>query len=227
MKMKLINYLIVLMIFLFYVKCTPSIAHQKTVNEDFLNQMAISSDTDDKGFCGVPPSMLVQLIKNYKTNVWNKTSNIAADTLDSRFLEISIEELEAFITYAKNSATSDGLNLTSVRLYYINYPGKKKTQTYLAQQANGDVFHDFSGCHSLAFVPVVGTSIDDTARRDYFQKGLLPQPNLNLIHFNNPGDLVYIPSNCKPNSTLANHNYICPPLNNCAQKTLLEVADAL
>lgn len=179
-----------------------------------------------KEFCGVPPDMMIALIKNYKQQVWTKTSDITADKHDARYMEISIEQLENFLAYAKQSAKKDGLNLASVRMYYINYPGEKKTDEYLIAHKTGNVFEDYSGCHSIALVPVVGTDIHDAARRDYFSVGLPPRSALSASDFASSGNLIFVPDNCGPSSPMENHNELCPPMKGCITNSLLEIADA-
>ena len=133
-----------------------------------------------KEFCGVPPEMMIALIKNYKEQVWSKTSDTAADKHDARYMEISIEQLENFIAYAKQSARKDGVNLAAVRMYYINYPGQKKTDEYLMAHKTGNVFEDYAGCHSIALVPVVGANIHDGGRRDYYSVGPVSYTHLDV-----------------------------------------------
>ena len=180
-----------------------------------------------KEFCGVPPNMLVQLIKNYKTEVWAKTSDVNAGKYDARYMEISIEQLENFIAYAKQSAKHDGLNIASVRMYYINYPGQKKTEQYLAAHPTDNVFEKYAGCHSIALVPVVGSGIRDAARRDYYSTTKKPTAVINNADFNNAGTLVYMPDNCGAASPMENHNELCPPMKGCVTNTLLGVADGM
>lgn len=180
-----------------------------------------------KQFCGVPPDIMVALIKNYKEQVWSKTSDTAAGKFDARFMEISIDQLENFIAYAKQNAQKDGLKVASIRMYYINYPGDKKNEEYLVSHKTGNVFEDYSGCHSIAMVPVVGLNINDPARRDYYEAGKLPAANINSNDFTANGNLIFVPDNCGPNSTMENHNELCPPLKGCSNATLLKVADEL
>lgn len=182
--------------------------------------------TVTKQFCGVPPEMLVQLIKNYKTQVWTKTSDPRAGKYDARFMEISIEQLENFIAYAKQSAQKDGLNLASIRMYYINYPGEKKTEEYLMAHPTDNVFDKYAGCHSIALVPVVGANVRDGGRRDYYSTGHAPATTLDVAALNSAGNLVYMPDNCGATSPIENHNEICPPMRGCITATLLEAADA-
>lgn len=180
-----------------------------------------------KQFCGVPPEMLVQLIKNYKTQVWTKTSDARTGKYDARYMEISIEQLENFIAYAKQSARKDGLNLASVRMYYINYPGEKKTEEYLMSHPTDNVFDKYAGCHSIALVPVVGANVRDAGRRDYYSTGHAPATTLDAAAFSSTGNLVYMPDNCGATSPIENHNEICPPMRGCITNTLLQAADAL
>lgn len=179
-----------------------------------------------KKFCGVPPEMLVQMIKNYKTQVWTKTSDPRAGKYDARFMEISIEQLENFIAYAKQSAKKDGLNLTSVRMYYINYPGEKKNEEYLLSHPTDNVFDKYSGCHSIALVPVVGADIRDGGRRDYYSIGHAPAAAVDIAGLNAANNLVFMPDNCGASSPIENHNEICPPMRGCITATLLQAADA-
>lgn len=179
-----------------------------------------------KEFCGVPPEMMVALIKNYKEQVWSKTSDTAADKHDARYMEISIEQLENFIAYAKQSARKDGVNLASVRMYYINYPGQKKTDEYLMAHKTGNVFEDYAGCHSLALVPVVGADIHDANRKDYYSVGHPPVATGIPTDIPSSSNLVFVPDNCGPTSPMENHNELCPPMKGCITGTLLEVADA-
>lgn len=179
-----------------------------------------------KEFCGVPPDMLAQLIRNYKTEVWSKTSNERTGQLDARYMEISVEQLENFIAYAKQNAKKDGLNLASLRMYYINYPGVKKTEQYLMSHPTDNVFDKYAGCHSIALVPVVGKSIKDADRRDYYQVGHTPSANINMAEFNANANLVFMPDNCGASSPMENHNELCPPMKGCIIGTLLEAADA-
>lgn len=178
-----------------------------------------------KEFCGVPPDMLVQLIRNYKTEVWTKTSDPRAGKYDARFMEISIEQLENFLAYAKQSAKKDSLKVTSIRMYYINYPGEKKNEEYLLSHPTDNVFDKYSGCHSIALVPVVGTSIRDAARRDYYSVGHAPSAALTMTDFTASANLVFMPDNCGASSPMENHNEICPPMRGCMMGTLLEAAD--
>lgn len=197
---------------------------------------AMAGEEPEKKFCGIPTATLIDLIRNYKADVWSKTSNIAGSQFDARFMEVDINQLENFIAYAKSSASGDGLNLTAVRLYYINYDGPKKTEAYLNSHYNGDVYHDFSGCHSIAFVPVVGDSLRDPNRKDYFQKGqnLSNLPSYGQLkefdHSNSnaaqPTGTVLIPNyDCSGPSLLSNHNQLCPPISGCVTNTLLSIAD--
>ena len=180
-----------------------------------------------KNFCGVPPDMMIQLIRNYKTQVWSKTSDTAAGKYDARFVEISLEQMENFIAYAKQAAEHDNLNVTSFRIYYINYPGEKKTQAYLAQNHTGNVFEDYSGCHSLAMVPVVGNNIHDPERTDYYKEGMVaangPVP-ADFATARTAGN-IFVPNNCSSTSNMENHNELCPPFTGCEHKTLIEIAD--
>jgi len=184
-----------------------------------------SADTVTKQFCGVPPDMMVQLIRNYKNQVWSKTSDTLAGKYDARYMEISLEQLENFIAYAKQNAAHDGLKVAAVRFYYINYPGEKKTEAYLSEHRTGNVFEDYSGCHSLALVPVVGNDIHDAARRDYYKAGTVPPPAMNMSDFNSASALIFIPNNCGPSSPMENHNELCPPFKGCITNTLLMAAD--
>jgi hypothetical protein len=197
---------------------------------------AASGDGEGKSFCGIPPATLIDLIRNYKTEVWSKTSNIAANQLDARFMEVDIDQLESFIAYAKNSAVGDGMHVTSLRLYYINYGGPKKTEAYLMSNHNGDVYHDYSGCHSLAFVPVVGDSIKDPNRKDSIRKGqdfanfpsyqMLKEFDGENSSNGQPTGMALIPNyDCNAPSMLSNHNQLCPPLSGCVTNTLLNIAD--
>ncbi len=179
-----------------------------------------------KEFCGVPPDMMVQLIRNYKENVWHKLSDTIAGKHDARYMEISIEQLENFLAYAKQSAKKDGLHLASVRMYYINYPGDKKTDEYLMAHKTGNVFEDYAGCHSIALVPVVGADIRDAGRRDYYSVGHPPRSTMTADDFATTGNLIFVPDNCGPSSPMENHNELCPPMKGCITNTLLEVADA-
>ena len=179
-----------------------------------------------KEFCGVPPDMMIELIKNYKNEVWQKTSDTAAGKYDARFMEISIEQLENFLAYAKQNADKDGLNLASVRMYYINYPGDKKNDEYLMAHKTGNVFEDYAGCHSIALVPVVGADIHDPMRRDYYSVGNPPAAAIKNADFTNNGNLIFVPNNCGASSPMENHNELCPPMKGCITSTLLEVADA-
>lgn len=179
-----------------------------------------------KEFCGVPPDMMIALIKNYKEQVWQKTSDTMADKHDARYMEISIKQLENFIAYAKQSAKKDGLNLASVRMYYINYPGEKKTDEYLMAHKTGNVFEDYAGCHSIALVPVVGADIHDAGRRDYYSVGQPPRNEFSAADFSGTGNLIFVPDNCGPTSPMENHNELCPPMKGCITNTLLQVADA-
>lgn len=181
----------------------------------------------EKSFCGVPPDMMIQLIRNYKTEVWSKTSNEAAGKYDARFMEINIEQLENFLAYAKQSARRDGLHVAAIRMYYINYPGQKKNNEYLVAHKTGNVFEDYAGCHSLALVPVVGADIHDAARRDYYNLGHAPTPVINAADFRSGGDLIFVPDNCGPSSLMENHNELCPPMKGCITSTLLQVADGV
>lgn len=228
------------------------IAFNKPLNEEKANPEASSAqkrqfvgnqsmsaeagEEPEKKFCGIPTTTLIDLIRNYKADVWSKTSNPAGGQLDARFMEVDINQLENFIAYAKSCASGDGLNMTAVRLYYINYDGPKKTEAYLNSHYNGDVYHDFSGCHSIAFVPVVGDSLRDPNRKDYFQKGQdfsnFPsyQQLKELDHSNSnstqPANTVLIPNyDCSGPSLLSNHNQLCPPITGCVTNTLLNVAD--
>lgn len=180
-----------------------------------------------KEFCGVPPDMMIELIRNYKREVWSRTSDTAAHKHDARYMEISIEQLENFIAYAKSSAKKDGLHLASVRMYYINYPGEKKTDEFLMANHTGNVFEDYAGCHSLALVPVVGANIRDAARRDYYSAGHVPSATPDATDFTSRTNLVFVPDNCGPNSTMENHNELCPPMKGCITGTLLQVADGV
>lgn len=184
-----------------------------------------TGDAVAKNFCGVPPNMMIQLIKNYKDQVWSKTSNPANGQNDARFMEISIDQLENFIAYAKAGAKKDGLQLASLRFYYINYPGEKKTEAYLQEHKTGNVFEDYSGCHSLALVPVVGNSIQDPNRRDYYSVGHPCGAQINAADFIGTGELIFVPNNCGPTSTMENHNELCPPFRGCIDNTLIQVAD--
>lgn len=180
-----------------------------------------------KEFCGIPMDMVLRLIRNYKSEVWQKTSNEATQQYDARFLEISIDELENFICYAKKSAAADRLNVTSVRIYYINYDGEKRRQTGTDTPTH-NVLIDYAGCHSLAFVPVVGKSIDDAGRRDYYMtkaESSAEQEEQTKERRYGKGSTVFIPgfNPCKGN--VANHNEICPPFIGCIANTLLEKAD--
>lgn len=179
-----------------------------------------------KDFCGVPPNMMAQLIKIYKDSVWSKTSDTAAGKYDARYMEISIEQLENFLAYAHKSAHNDSLHLASIRFYYINYPGQKKTEEYLAAHKTGNVFEDYSGCHSIALVPVVGASIKDPERRDYYNVGHPPASSLSSSDFAAGANLIFVPNNCSNSSPMENHNELCPPMRGCITGTLLEVADA-
>lgn len=179
----------------------------------------------EKNFCGVPPDIMIEMLKNYRNTVWCKTSDTLSGKYDARFMEISIEQLENFLAFAKQSAQSDNVHLASVRMYYIAYPGEKKTSQYLSQHHTGNVFEDYSGCHSIALVPVVGQNISDPARRDYYQTGGVPSDTLVSAHFSTSGNLIFVPDNCRPNSTVENHNELCPPMRGCVQSTLLEAAD--
>lgn len=180
-----------------------------------------------KDFCGVPPSMLVQMIRNYKTEVWTKTSDVPGGKADARFMEISIEQLENFLAYAKQSAQKDGLNVSSVRIYYINYPGIKKTQSYLAEHKTGNVFEDYAGCHSLALVPVVGSDMHDPERRDYYKQGMSATAPMNPADFQttSAAAMIFVPNNCSANSPMENHNELCPPFRGCEHNSLIEIAD--
>ncbi len=169
--------------------------------------------------------MMIQLIKNYRDQVWAKTSNPTNGQNDARFMEISIDQLENFIAVAKAGAKKDGLKVTSVRVYYINYPGEKKTETYLQGHKTGNVFEDYSGCHSLALVPVVGTSIQDVNRRDYYSIGHPCGTQINAADFVGTGELIFVPNNCGPTSPMENHNELCPPFRGCIDNTLLQIAD--
>lgn len=180
-----------------------------------------------KEFCGVPPNMLVEMIRNYKKEVWSKTSDTVRGQYDARYMEISIEQLENFLAYAKQTAKRDSLNVASVRIYYINYPGVKKTESYLAEHRTGNVFEDYSGCHSLALVPVVGRDIHDPERRDYYKEGLVAGAAPNPIDFRSPGTagIVFMPNNCAASSPMENHNELCPPFRGCITNTLISIAD--
>jgi hypothetical protein len=181
-----------------------------------------------KNFCGVPPDMMIQLIRNYKSQVWQKTSDTAAGKYDARFMEISIEQMENFIAYAKQSAKKDSLKVTSIRIYYINYPGEKKTEAYLAEHRTGNVFEDYSGCHSLALVPVVGNSMRDPERTDYYKLGMTaaaaPDP-ADFTSGRRTSATIFVPDNCSSSSNMENHNELCPPFRGCEHKTLIELAD--
>lgn len=210
-----------------------SASHSKTSGAE-MEAMAEGNAT--KAFCAMPPSMLIDLIRNYKTQVWSKTSNTGSKQYDARFMEVSIDQLQNFIDVAKSSAVADGVNLTSVRLYYINYGGTKKTEAELMENHDGNVFHDFAGCHSIAFVPVVGADAHDPNRKDYFMKGQnFEQPcdyntlrsfdNQNFTNDPQNG-LTMIPNyDCNTPSVLMNHNELCPPMTGCAVNTLLSAAD--
>lgn len=189
-----------------------------------------------KTYCALPPATLIDLIRNYKSQVWTKTSNAPGQQYDARFMEVSIEQLENFLAYAKASAAGDGTQVTSVRLYYINYPGAKKTESDLLANHNGNAFHDYAGCHSIAFVPVVGDSLHDPNRKDYFMKGqnMAQFPNYNILKGfdtqNAPSGggegMTMIPGyDCNASSTMMNHNEVCPPMAGCATNTLLSIAD--
>jgi hypothetical protein len=180
-----------------------------------------------KDFCGVPPNMMVQLIKNYKDEVWSKTSDPRAQKYDARYMEISIEQLENFLAYAHKSAHNDSFHLASIRFYYINYPGEKKTNEYLTSHMTGNVFEDYSGCHSIALVPVVGADMRDVNRRDYYSVGHPPASSINAADFVAGQNLIFVPNNCNGSSPMENHNEICPPMVGCITGTLLEAADAL
>ena len=231
-----------------YIGCTSSPSTSDVTKNDSANatsdnakrMMAVTADQaiedTTKHFCGIPPSTLIDLIRNYKNEVWSKTSDVNGNKLDARFIEIDINQLEQFISYAKRSAAGDGLNIASVRLYYINYGGMKKTQQFLAGNATGNVLEDFSGCHSVALVPVTGVSMADPNRRDYFRMGEAPGgiPNYNnLKNFDsenqnsqeNP-NLVMVPNyTCNPKSLVENHGIVCPPMTGCVTNTLLATAD--
>lgn len=197
---------------------------------------AMAEGNVTKAFCAMPPSMLIDLIRNYKTQVWSKTSNAGSKQYDARFMEVSIDQLQNFIDVAKSSAASDGVNVTSVRLYYINYDGVKKTEEELMANHDGNVFHDFAGCHSIAFVPVIGNDMHDPNRKDYFMKGQnTSQPfdyntlkNFDSQNYTNDpqNGLTMIPNyDCNTPSVLMNHNELCPPMTGCVTNTLLSVAD--
>ena len=175
----------------------------------------------------MPPDMLVQMIRNYKTEVWSRTSDTAAGKYDARYMEISIEQLENFIAYAKQTAKRDHQELASVRFYYINYPGVKKTEAYLAGHRTGNVFEDYSGCHSLALVPVVGGDIHDAGRRDYYKEGMVAGSPMNPADFRSgtAAGMVFVPNNCSASSPMENHNELCPPFRGCIDNTLISVAD--
>jgi hypothetical protein len=198
------------------------------------------TDCTKKNFCGVPTDMLIRFIRNYKSEVWQKTSNEATQQYDARFLEIDVNQLENFICYAKKTAAADHLNVASIRVYYINYDGTKKTEPDLLARATGNVLEDYSGCHSLAFVPVVGRDMTDPARRDYYMEGLDVTKSPGATDFEKgqadgkDGDglknLVFIPGlnqNCSRTSPVANHNELCPPFVGCIENTLLAIADGL
>jgi len=191
--------------------------------------MSLVGSSNDKGFCGVEPGDLIQMIRNYRNEVWTKTSDVPGERYDARFMEVGLEQLEHFLAFAKTSAQQDSLNLTSIRIYYINYNGEKKTESFLQQHKTGVVTEDYSGCHSLAFVPVVGHDMKDPERRDYYMVGHkpahTPDPAEFALSAGSSGSTILAPG-CNGGSTIANHNELCPPFRGCIDFTLLSIADA-
>jgi hypothetical protein len=192
--------------------------------------MSLVGNTGQKGFCGVEPGDMIQMIRNYRNEVWTKTSDIPNERYDARFMEVSLEQLEHFLAFAKTSAQQDSLNLTSIRIYYINYGGEKKTESFLQQNKTGNITVDYSGCHSLAFVPVVGHDMTDPERRDYYMVGRRPTHTINAGDFATApaggGASTVLAPGCNGASTMANHNELCPPFRGCIDNTLLSIADA-
>lgn len=160
---------------------------------------------DSIRYCGITQLELFQCMARYRDDIWAKTSKIAAtnvkaytatDSLDARFMETSIEELENYICTVKRMAAERNTSVSSIRFYYIKYPGK------LGEP--GTKTNAYPGCHSIAMVPVSATTGKDL-----------------IIDATS----TFVPGQCV-GSSIENHNHLCPPMTGCnLSNTLIPIVD--
>lgn len=172
----------------------------------------ICTDCDTMNYCGISLAELKSNMTLYRDNIWSSLSNgsvishstapftntkySGSDNLDARFMEVPYNTLMNYLCFVQTRAQQKlGDRVSSVRLYYIKYPGA------INSNFGGN---PYAGCHSLAFVPVLQSSGTD--------------------YIDTLASTIYDPAKCRV-STAENHNIICPPMQTCIGNTLVSAVD--
>ena len=191
-----------------------------------------SSCCQDIEYCGISEEELIRYMRNYRDSVWSKTSEYFRKNdyesnkkilingqapegefeFDARFMDIPLDDLKNYMCRLYNSVDPRLKDVNTLRMYYIRYDDNLPTLE------NGSIDTTYyKGMHSLAIVPVMK-----------IVNGGIPE-EVKEIHETTDKDLSLFMhvSQCRSNSPYANHNQLCPPLNDCGdiRQTLIYQAD--